>query len=250
MTGVAALQKEIYDEFKESTGEVKDFKIRKLLTHFSEVKRRRLRILDVGCGDGHLLWSFTESHECVGIDISEKPLERARNRGIETYAIDLESGRFPFPSDYFDIAVCSEVIEHLVNPDIMLCEINRILKKGGHLLLTFPNVNHPFSLLVQIFLDLPPMHSARYKSPHIRDYTLKMAKWLLHEFGFNTVKAIGSHVYPSENRLSQWLAERFPRVGEKIIVIGRKARNSPENTHREKVVWSEREFLRTHKSSR
>ncbi len=54
---------------------------------------------------------------------------------------DAEKDRFPYADEYFDTVLCGELIEHLFeDPMHMMSEINRILKPGGHLVLTTPNI--------------------------------------------------------------------------------------------------------------
>ena len=54
---------------------------------------------------------------------------------------DAEKDRFPYPDEYFSTVLCCELIEHLFeDPMHMMSEINRILKPGGHLVLTTPNI--------------------------------------------------------------------------------------------------------------
>ncbi len=54
---------------------------------------------------------------------------------------DAERDPFPYPDGYFSTILCCELIEHLPNdPMHMMMEINRILKTGGHLVLTTPNI--------------------------------------------------------------------------------------------------------------
>lgn len=54
---------------------------------------------------------------------------------------NVETEPFPYASGQFDVVLCCEILEHLaVNPTQMLCEIHRVLKPQGHLLLTTPNV--------------------------------------------------------------------------------------------------------------
>ena len=54
---------------------------------------------------------------------------------------DAEKDRFPYPDEFFSTVLCCELIEHLAeDPMHMMGEINRILKPGGHLVLTTPNI--------------------------------------------------------------------------------------------------------------
>lgn len=223
------------------TVEVKDLRVREIAKVL--LGDSRCKVLDVGCGDGSLLEPFCESQQCYGVDISEPQLKKARTKGIRTWRIDLESERLPFANDFFDLVICSETIEHLLDADNLLQEIHRILRLGGIFILTFPNVNQPVSWLMQILFDLPPRFSARYKSPHVRDYTLRIIKNILVNFGFEVSGVTGTYIYPSEDRISQWLAKCFPRLAEKIVVVCKKHLTTPRTRPR-KVVWNVLELIK------
>ena len=54
---------------------------------------------------------------------------------------DAEKDRFPYADEHFSTVLCCELLEHLAaDPMHMMMEINRILKTGGHLVLTTPNI--------------------------------------------------------------------------------------------------------------
>ena len=54
---------------------------------------------------------------------------------------DAEKDRFPYDDEYFSTVICGELIEHLTeDPMHLMSEINRILKPGGHVVLTTPNI--------------------------------------------------------------------------------------------------------------
>ena len=228
-------QETVYDnEALQKTPEVKDLRVREIITKLLGGNSRK--VLDVGCGDGSLLWPFCKSQDCYGVDVSETPLKQAELRGIRTYRVNLESEELPFDDESFDLIVCSETIEHLLDADNLLHEIHRILRLGGTFILTFPNVNQPISWPMQILFDLPPRFSARYKSPHVRDYTLRIIRTVLANFKFEIVKAAGTYVYPFEGKFSQWVATSFPRLGEKVIVVSEKHRKTPAS-RTQNVVW-------------
>jgi hypothetical protein len=62
-------------------------------------------------------------------------------------------------------------------------------------------------------------------------------------FGFEISEVIGTYIYPSEGKISQWLAKSFPRLAEKIIVVSKKRSNIPRRQHG-KVVWNVLELTR------
>lgn len=91
-------------------------------------------LLDVGCGSKpyNSLFKVT-SH--VGLDID---IESVRLRAMADDYYDGNS--FPYLDSSFDSLLCSQVLEHVFNPDVFLGEINRVLKPKGKLLLTVPFV--------------------------------------------------------------------------------------------------------------
>lgn len=71
------------------------------------------RVIDVGCGPGHLMAALREHGISVyGVDISEAALLRARSRGLHVEAFDLTDCSSYLPAPY-DLAVSCEVAEHL-----------------------------------------------------------------------------------------------------------------------------------------
>lgn len=91
-------------------------------------------LLDVGCGTKPYRNIFNvDSYR--GLDI-DSPTTRERALADDLY----DGGRFPYSNSLFDSALCNQVLEHVFNPDEFLQEINRVLKRGGKLLLTVPFV--------------------------------------------------------------------------------------------------------------
>lgn len=70
------------------------------------------------------------------VDI-ENPGHDHTDEDIDIY---YDGRNFPFPDQVFDSVITNQVFEHVFNPDEFLCEIARVLKPGGHLLLTVPFV--------------------------------------------------------------------------------------------------------------
>jgi 2-polyprenyl-3-methyl-5-hydroxy-6-metoxy-1,4-benzoquinol methylase len=97
------------------------------------------RILDVGCATGALLETLAaRGWETQGIEIAPRQAEYCRRRGLEVSDLSLEENAFP--PDFFDAVLASHLIEHLNKPAAFVSEAGRILKAGGRLYITTPNV--------------------------------------------------------------------------------------------------------------
>ena len=96
----------------------------------------------------------------------------------ETFACDIdhfdaEKDRFPYPDEHFSTVLCGELIEHLFeDPMHLMGEVNRILKPGGHLVLTTPNV----ASLRGISAILQGYHPGLF--PRLHQAGRNRAKWM------------------------------------------------------------------------
>lgn len=197
-------------------------KVRQVIAGFKD----RKKILDVGCANGSVLAPFVQQHELHGVDISENFLAMARAVGFQAVVHDIETKPLPYADGTFDIIFSGETIEHQVDTDWMLSELNRVLKPGGTLVLTFPNIRTVLSLGMML-LDMPPMYAARYRAPHFRDFTVRTMKTALQNHGFKLEQAIGCSFYlPKIGEYGSGLATYFPSWSNQVIAVSTKTRAS------------------------
>jgi ubiquinone/menaquinone biosynthesis C-methylase UbiE len=126
-------------------------KIAEILAMFD--KHTEGRILDIGCGDGFIteIIGRKTGARMFGIDISGNALEISKKRGVECSVVNIDKERLPFPEDYFDAVFCGDIIEHVYDTEGLLENVHTVMKKGGYLIATVPNIaswyNRGFLLL-------------------------------------------------------------------------------------------------------
>ena len=97
-------------------------------------QKRYEKVLDVGCGTGYVL-NHIMAKERVGVDISLNELTHVMP-GITAVRAFGES--MPFELGYFDAVLCLDLLEHVLNPAVLVQELTRVLKVGGSLFLACP----------------------------------------------------------------------------------------------------------------
>jgi 2-polyprenyl-3-methyl-5-hydroxy-6-metoxy-1,4-benzoquinol methylase len=98
----------------------------------------RLDIIDLGSGDGRLLFALhrkgllREADEIVGVDLSPKRIERLVRELPFVKGLISDASRIrELPGTRFDFAICSQLIEHIPNDRALVSEIRRLLKNKG-----------------------------------------------------------------------------------------------------------------------
>ena len=127
-------------------------------------------VLDVGCGRGFLLSSLRArlpSITAIGLEISAPLATQTRSAGIEVIEGDLALG-VPLADASVDLAVFGEVIEHVFNPDACLDELRRVLRPGGTLIVTTPNLASWLNRLLLLFGVQPAFTETSTRKNHGR----------------------------------------------------------------------------------
>lgn len=165
----------------------------KRAAYFIHQKQKGGRLLDVGTGFGFFLSKMKgKGWEVIGLEISEKAMDYARNiLGLTVFSGPL--GEAGFPENHFDVVTSFYVIEHLPHPLAFLRECHRILKPGGLLLLRYPHTTP-----IKNFFRFFRIENRLYDLPaHLSDFSPETIGRCLNRVGFERWEHfIGGHTLP------------------------------------------------------
>jgi glycosyltransferase involved in cell wall biosynthesis/SAM-dependent methyltransferase len=151
---------------------------------------------------------------------------------------DAEKDVFPYPDEHFSTVVCGELIEHLFeDPMHLMSEVNRILKPGGHLVLTTPNIAslRGISAILQGYHPgffpayVMPAESGEVDARHNREYTPREIHKLLESAGFEVTLLETGEFRDAPHPEFAWVLHLLRRYwletelrGDGIYAVGRK----------------------------
>jgi SAM-dependent methyltransferase len=208
-------------------------------------------ILDVGCGDGSMLFRYFKHMpvEFYGVEGAPPLKAQAEARGLKVASYDL-NGRWPYEDNKFDVVFSSQVIEHLHNCRLFAEESFRVLKPGGTAIIATENLCSllnwfaitlgytPFSLMQTCGRYLGNPLGLHYQEPmaeplpvdhpafagvsgHIRVLTVRQAQELFTQAGFET-EARSISILPLPDVLSRMLEGVIRHRGHYLILRAHK----------------------------
>lgn len=197
------------------------------------------RVLDVACGISTLGKTF--SNNVYGFDINSESEKIAKKNGI-TFIYGNVEKKWNYPSNYFDIVIASHIIEHVRNPDFLVLEAKRVLKKGGILIIGTPNLSawfnrifllfgiQPFFTEVSTFDKTLGLKFTRIFTPsrnplgHLRLFTYGALYDLLEFHDFSVTKSVGLEFlpFPAPLLLLDTLISRIVTLSSTLILVSKK----------------------------
>lgn len=156
-----------------------------------------IKILDIGTTPFTFFLKETYPHyEVATLDLTNLAEDACRVRGIRFKAHDLAEPPIPYETNYFDIVIFTEVLEHLfAPPSEVLMEINRIIAPGGRLIFSVPNMAALIKRVRLLFGMSPLPHPDEQMKKgwihgygHPREYTMKECTTILEACNFKILK--------------------------------------------------------------
>lgn len=156
-----------------------------LLEMLSEIKRSRqqkLRVLDLGCGNGSLSHRIAQQgYEVVGVEDSEQGVAIARQTFPDCHFIQASVYELPFAEleNSFDIVLSAEVIEHLLYPRELVRAAKKCLKPNGRLILTTPYHGYLKNLVLALLGKMDKHFDPLWDGGHIKFFSVSTLRELL-----------------------------------------------------------------------
>jgi 2-polyprenyl-3-methyl-5-hydroxy-6-metoxy-1,4-benzoquinol methylase len=168
----------------------------------SERAGRPLRVLDVGCGEGHFAAALVRcGAEVVAVDVAGEPLRRARAAHPDLdLRLMVPEAPLSLEDASFDVVWAGETIEHLADTSGWLSELRRVLRSGGLVLLSTPDHGPLSRLRLGLGRRAFEAHFDP-RSDHLRFYTRRVLVALLVDFGFDEVGVAGAGGLPGARRV-------------------------------------------------
>ena len=126
-------------------------------------------ILDVGCGVGMLCNLLKDNgRNPTGVDVSDEAVKQSSIFVPSVHFKKMYSERLEFQDELFDVVCSTEVLEHLVDPEVALAELYRVCKKGGKLIV---------SVQIRDLLD------NKGKSKHLHNFDFYKLMFMFQDYG-------------------------------------------------------------------
>jgi len=151
---------------------------------------QKLRVLDLGCGNGSLSnFIAQQGHEVVGVEESESGIKSARLSFPACNFIHASIYDLPYSNleNSFDIVMSMEVIEHLLYPKELLRAARKCLKPSGSLILSTPYHGYLKNIALALSDKMDQHFTVLWDGGHIKFFSTKTMAALLKSEGFSNI---------------------------------------------------------------
>jgi len=182
------------------------------------------RVLDLGCGNGDLLYFLKQEKQVrgTGIEFSEAKVARCIERGLTVLQGDFQEEVHDYPDLSFDFVVLSQTLQQIMDPQDLLPELLRI---GKRVIVSFPNFGHWLIRMQILFTGHAPITDQLpyewYNTPNIRVITIKDFKRFLRKTGVRLAReiAINTHQHDREGHIVKYLTNLRATYGIMMLEL-------------------------------
>lgn len=150
-------------------------------------------VLEIGCGAGYTLAHLKHIGKAgftVGMDLVDLGQDKILDKFICGDA-EQEIDRLPFDEGFFDVVICADVLEHLIDPWVFVKKLHRYIKNGGLLIASIPNIRE-IKILYQLVVkgDFRYTDTGILDKSHLRFFCKRNAAALFEQAGFSLERVV------------------------------------------------------------
>lgn len=172
------------------------------------------RILDLGCGQGHITAKMLEAFpgaEVSGLDYSISAIDYAARAFPGIDFIVGNAYRLPYSPGYFDLVICNNIWEHVADPLALLGAISKVVRSDGHLIISTPSRYRIWNLL-RVVRGKPVVLMSKL---HVTEYSVGQVIEQLRFGGFEVTTVFSKPVMGDNETFKEHLVNRL------LLPIGR-----------------------------
>jgi SAM-dependent methyltransferase len=147
--------------------------------------------LEIGCGEGHFGELVKQKHDCQyhGVELYREASTKAERVLDTVFTGPVEEVLSDLSLNAYDCIVCNDVLEHLSNPFVILKSLKKVLKPGGYVVSSIPNVRYINNLRELLFeKDWEYKHEGGILDfTHLRFFTKKSIMRMYEHAGYNVI---------------------------------------------------------------
>lgn len=152
---------------------------------------RGKKVLEVGCGKGNEIVELVrDGASCTGLDFSESALQllqyRLAKESVTMTLVRADARHLPFASNSFDVAFSQGVLEHFLNPSLLLKEQHRVLQENGLLVVEVPNKWTLYTVYKKILMAMN-----QWAPGWETQYSPQELKSIVQREGFQVIDCVG-----------------------------------------------------------
>ena len=159
---------------------------------YGMIPEKLQKVLEIGCAAGGFRLNFPGEVESWGVEPVREAAEQARQKNIKVLCGTYDEVSEQLPAAYFDVVVCNDVIEHVPDPEAFLVSLKGKLAPNGILVGSIPNVRFWGNLInLLVRRDWKYEENGVLDRTHLRFFTAKSFRRLMHGTGYELVKMAG-----------------------------------------------------------
>lgn len=156
-------------------------------------------VLEIGCGEGNFGYRLKErgARDVWGVELAKPAAERAQRVLDRVLVGDIANLIDQLPADYFDLVVCNDVLEHMVDPFTVLDKLKSKISRRGVVVSSIPNIRYypvVYALLVHKAWEYE--ESGILDRSHLRFFTVKSIRNMYERLGYEVIRHEGINRMP------------------------------------------------------